>query len=165
MKSVCIAAVAFLAGVSTVHAQYSNSGMYPNSPNSSTNQWNNKSQSQWSNQNTSANQAGVNDSTSNQSVYTQPSNIPTSITNFNTPKDSKQLGWTDDDITLNIRSAIRDDRSLSDAAKSTEVSVKNGNVYLNGAVSSEDEKSKIATIARQTQGVKSVSNNVAVTGR
>lgn len=158
MKSTYFAAIAFLAGVSTVYGQSPNNSGFNTRSSATSTQWNN--QNPVTNQNSATNKTALDNQSSNS--YTQPSNVPMDIQNFNSPKDKKQLGWTDEDISLNIRSAIREDRSLSDAAKSTEVSVKSGNVTLNGAVSSDDEKAKLATIARQTQGVKSVSNNIAV---
>lgn len=171
MKSVCFIALAFFAGISTAYSQSPNAGMntsyYPNSSSnynqSYTNgrsQMANQNQSAWSNQNPSTNQNTMSASTSNQPI-TQPSNIPAG----NISTSNKRLGWTDEDITINIRSAIRDDRTLSDSGKSTEIYVKDGNVSLVGQVSTEDEKGRIATIARQTQGVKSVSNNINVKSR
>lgn len=46
--------------------------------------------------------------------------------------------------------------------KSAEVNVKNYNVTLHGSVEYADEKARIADIARQTIGVKGISNNLTV---
>ena len=99
--------------------------------------------------------------------YTQPSNLanPSRVYGNNGLRGNDFLTWKDDDIAQKIRWAIRDDKSLSPLAKSAEVSVKNYNVTLTGTVSSEDEKSKVASIARQVDGVKSISNNLQISNK
>ncbi|QLH35149.1 MAG: BON domain-containing protein [Parachlamydiaceae bacterium] len=69
--------------------------------------------------------------------YTQPSNLPTS---YNDSRDNKFWTWTDEEIAQKIRWSIRDDKSLSTLAKSTEVTVKDKNVTLSGTVDNESEK-------------------------
>jgi osmotically-inducible protein OsmY len=134
-----------------------NSNLYPtnssawNQNSTNANQWNSQSSTSNPNQVTNPNQP-----------YTQPSNLPTSYADS---RENKFWAWTDDEIGQKIRWTIRDDKSLSTLAKSTEVSVKNNNVTLSGTVESKDEKTRIANIARDTQGVKSVSNNITVNSK
>lgn len=115
----------------------------------------NNKMSQWSTQSSTSNLPSTN---ANQ-PYTQPSNLPTS---YNEAREKKFWAMSDDELAQKIRWSIRDDKSLSDLGKSAEVTVKDKNVSLTGTVSSDDEKNRIATIARQVQGVKSVSNNITV---
>lgn len=158
---------------------YSNStSTYPNVPsytNSSdsaqtgmmnsntTTQWGTQNSDRFGNQTPGTTQGQM---TNPNRPYTQPSNIskPGSLSMGDSPTTTNTT-WTDEGIAQKIRWTIRSDKTLSPIAKSTEVTVKNFNVTLSGSVNSPDEKSRIATIARQTDGVKSVSNNITVTGK
>lgn len=117
---------------------------------------------QWNNQN-SANSTQTNPN----QPYTQPSNLtnPSRLQSYVDPRTGKYMAWTDDEMAQKIRWAIRDNKNISSLAKTTEVSVKNNNVTLTGTVVDEAEKNKIASIVRQIQGVKSISNNITVTSR
>lgn len=96
-------------------------------------------------------------------VITEPSNLPTKAeTSFNDSRNQKLSAWTDDDIAQKIRWAVQDDKKLSKNAKAAEINVKNGSVTLTGSVNNNEEKAKIADIAKQTRGVKSISNNLTI---
>lgn len=84
--------------------------------------------------------------TSQSSFYAQPSN---------------PAGNTDAFITNAIRSALQNDRSLSDAARNIKINVSNGVVTLSGTVASDAERARIASMA-QISGVTSVSNQINV---
>lgn len=147
LSTLFFATIAMLSSAAALHAQSASSSTgYPTSTTPGMTQ--------------SGQNAASKTTTPNQ-PYTQPSNV----TSYDNSRDKQFWTWTDDEIAQKIRWAIRSERSLSTLAKSSEVSVKNNNVTLTGAVENEDEKNKIATIARQTQGVKSVSNNLTISNR
>lgn len=130
----------------------------------STSQWgqNQANSSPWTNQN----QVNNPNQTTNPNQPFSNSNNNSRLNSFNDSQDNKfGKGWTDDTMAQKIRWAIRDNKNLSLLAKSAEVSVKNNNVTLTGTVASEDEKNKVAAIAREIPGVKSISNNLTVSGR
>ncbi len=152
LSTLFVATVVMITGASLLNAQNTTSG----------NSWGSYSQGQTTGQKSTTN----NSSTTNQINPTQPITVPSNLPEgYSEPRGKKYLTWTDEEIAQKIRWAIRDDKTLSPLAKSTEVTVKNNNVTFNGAVKSNEEKNRIATIARQTDGVKSVSNNLSVTSR
>lgn len=186
LSTLFFAAIVVLSGGALLHAQSTPSGFTNPAGSSYTNQssqtptrvnpntqwgtenptptqWGTQNQTQWGTQNPTTTQGQV---TNPNQPYTQPSNISTQgRLSYNDPTTTKIAGWTDEDIAQKIRWTIRSDKTLSPLAKSTEITVKNFNVTLSGTVSSNDEKARISAIARQTEGVKSVSNNITVTNK
>lgn len=61
-----------------------------------------------------------------------------------------------------VRTKLQNDTSLSRNARNVEVSEQDGKVSLYGTVASEAEKTKVESIVKQVNGVKSVSNNLTV---
>lgn len=171
LSTLFIAIAAVLAGVILLNAQN----------NSSQNEYNNNSTSD----SDSVNQSDLNQlqqvqkdtwsSTVPSKVYTQwvsqAEKPKPSYETYENPKvlkkdeNGKYVPWTDNEIAQKIRWAIRDDWVLSQLSKTAEVSVKNRNVILRGIASNEEEKNRISALARQTQGVKSVSNNIVISNR
>lgn len=146
VSTILFAAVAILASSTLLNAQ--NTSSYSTQTNGqNSNQWNNPT---------------------NAKSYTQPSNISTqghTNDDYNNPQDNRFVAATDDELAQKIRWAIRDDKILSPLAKTIDVTVKNYNVTLSGTVASQDEKERISAIARQLQGVKSVSNNLLISSK
>jgi len=66
----------------------------------------------------------------------------------------------DASVTANIKSAYAADQTV--AATSISVETMNGTVQLSGFAKSQAEKERAAAIARQTQGVKAVKNDIVV---
>lgn len=64
-------------------------------------------------------------------------------------------------VASRVLSAYQNDPTLS-SVHTVQVTVYNGEVTLTGTVKNDDEKSKLETIAKQVNGVKSVSNKVTV---
>jgi osmotically-inducible protein OsmY len=71
---------------------------------------------------------------------------------------------TDRKIAQDVRQAITSDDSLSTNAQNVKIISQDGNVTLRGPVKSEKEKQEIETRAKQVAGVKSVDNQLEVTG-
>jgi len=69
---------------------------------------------------------------------------------------------SDNSIAQRIRDVLKKDRTLSDDAQNVQVAVSSGKVTLTGNTASVEEKNKIESIANQTNGVKSVTNNLEV---
>jgi hyperosmotically inducible periplasmic protein len=72
---------------------------------------------------------------------------------------------SDRKLLADVRRAVVKDKSLSRTAHNIKMSAKGGVVTLRGGVRSEDEKSKIESIAQQVAGVSSVQNNLTVKGQ
>lgn len=68
----------------------------------------------------------------------------------------------DDGIAHQIIAAVRNDPTLSRQAKKSRIDVHSGIVTLKGLVTNEDERARIETIALQTDGVRSVNNELKV---
>jgi len=68
----------------------------------------------------------------------------------------------DRDMTKKIRKDIMDDKSLSTYAHNVKVITKDGMVMLKGPVRSEEEKSRIATIAAKHAGEAKVTNKIEI---
>lgn len=64
-----------------------------------------------------------------------------------------------------VRKALANDASLSDAGHHVEVIVSDGAVVLRGAVKDDTESLRVETVARQTSGVKEVTNELDVKPR
>ena len=73
-------------------------------------------------------------------------------------KNSKE----DVDLTRKIRRAITKTDGLSVNAKNVKIITKEGKVTLRGPVKSADEKEQIVKIAKETEGVSSVDNQLEV---
>ena len=65
-------------------------------------------------------------------------------------------------ITAAIRKSVMDDDDLSTTAKNVKIITSAGVVTLRGPVKSEDEKSAIEKLAKGTDGVESVDNQLEV---
>lgn len=182
LSTLCFATITMVATAALLHAQGSqsdfnnpNTSAYSNPGNNqpgmspdlqSQNYMNSRAQnqtnipnSQWSNQAPVKNQTPK---ANPYEPYTQPSNLNYS---YNPTPESKFWTWSDDEVAQRIRMAIRDDKILSPVGKTTEVTVKDKNVTLSGSVNTTDDKNRISSIAREIPGVKSVSNNIVVTGK
>ncbi|HEV7816609.1 MAG TPA: BON domain-containing protein [Janthinobacterium sp.] len=61
-----------------------------------------------------------------------------------------------------VRRAVVQDKTLSTTARNVKIMAANGVVTLRGPVKSDDEKSKIETLAKQVDGVSSVDNRLDV---
>lgn len=76
------------------------------------------------------------------------------------------LDQSNDPVDINIVAAIRralnDDDSLSTYAQNLKVIVRSGAVTLRGPVNTEAEKARVAQLAKGTQGVVSVDNQISV---
>ena len=79
-----------------------------------------------------------------------------------TPQD--QAGGTEADRKLlaAVRRAVAGDKTLSTSAHNVKIVTKDGVVTLRGPVNSENEKGKVAQLARQVAGVSSVENQLDV---
>ena len=103
---------------------------------------------------------------SSPNALTDPTQNSSSNTNM-IPKpadasSSDQEQVTDDDILRKIRSAIKNDPSLSSDAKNLRVMVNYGSVTLSGTVNGKAEKAKVEQLAKKVAGVKAVANRVDV---
>ena len=79
-----------------------------------------------------------------------------------TRTDTTAANTADDKITIQIRTALKNDTTLSPEAKNVQVIVSGGTVTLTGTVPTNADKSKIESIATRTTGVKNVSNRLIV---
>ncbi len=79
-----------------------------------------------------------------------------------TANAGKELARTVDDAT--ITSAVKMKFAKDETVKAFDINVdtKDGNVTLNGAVSSQAEASRAITLARTVEGVKNVTSNLTV---
>lgn len=59
-----------------------------------------------------------------------------------------------------IQDKIRNDPSLSDNAKHINITVRDGNVTLQGLVDSDDERNRIGDMVRTTNGVRQMDNRL-----
>lgn len=82
-------------------------------------------------------------------------------TSAKTPGDQGQ-GKADIDITASIRKSVVADDALSTNAKNVKIITEGGVVTLRGPVASEDEKTKIASLARSTPGVERVEDQLEI---
>jgi len=96
------------------------------------------------------------------------SNTPTSrstestVTDRNAAPTIQAEKKSDLDITQRIKKSIDDDKSLSPKARNIKILAVEGKVTLSGSVSSDQEKSTIARIVKNTSGVKNVDNQLKV---
>lgn len=74
--------------------------------------------------------------------------------------ESQQENESDLEITAAIRRAIVEDDSLSTNAQNVKIITRDQVVTLRGPVNSEAERTRVATLARQVQGVKRVDNQL-----
>lgn len=113
----------------------------------------------------------------NNNISDNPTNAPApSVNNISTTttagKDNKkpatsvkeptpQIGTGGDDMSLfmQARGALSSDNELINAVI---LEIKEGNVTLNGKVSSEAQKAKAAQLVQSVKGIKSVKNNLRV---
>lgn len=113
----------------------------------------------------------------NSNISVNPPNVPApSVNNIsttttvggNTRKTSPaakeptpQIGTGGDDMSLftQARGALSSDNELINAVI---IEIKEGNVTLNGKVSSEAQKAKAAQLVQSVKGIKSVKNNLRV---
>lgn len=65
-------------------------------------------------------------------------------------------------VTHRVRTALKNDPSLSNSARNAQVTVNDGKVTLSGVAITEAEKSKVEAIVRQVNGVKTVINHLIV---
>ncbi len=69
---------------------------------------------------------------------------------------------TDRDLLASVRRTIVKDKSLSVAAHNIKILVEGGVVTLRGPVKSDEEKSKVESLAKSVAGVTSVDNKVDI---
>lgn len=86
-----------------------------------------------------------------------------------TREEASRTGTTgaaksDRNLIRQVRKALSDDKSLSREAHNVKVSAQNGTVTLKGTVKSDEEKNRVAEIAKQVSGVTDVVNNIEVKG-
>ncbi len=73
------------------------------------------------------------------------------------------LNDTTSNVGERVRSAIQKDTALSSNARAVLVTADgNGQVTLSGSVASQAEKSKVESIVKSVEGVKSVKNNITI---
>ena len=82
--------------------------------------------------------------------------------NFTRSNTSTTTFRNDQTIDQDIRSSLKNDPKLSVWAQKIQVSSNNGVVTLSGRVADISEKSKVETMANQTQGVKRVINKLEI---
>jgi len=78
-----------------------------------------------------------------------------------TPLDQAENG-EDVKITASIRRAVLDQEDFSVAARNVKIITADGVVTLRGPVQSETEKTKIAALAKQAQGVTNVVDELEI---
>ena len=69
---------------------------------------------------------------------------------------------SDWDITASVKKSLMTGNSLSANARMVSVTTNNGVVTLTGTVASKEESHKVARIAKQVPGVKSVDNQLTI---
>ena len=79
-----------------------------------------------------------------------------------TPQNQAEGTEADRKLLAEVRRAVAGDKSLSTSAHNVKIVTRNGVVTLRGPVNSEDEKAKVARLARQVAGVSSVENRIDV---
>jgi hyperosmotically inducible periplasmic protein len=84
----------------------------------------------------------------------EPDSALTPLDQSNDPKDIK--------IVAAIRSAIVDDSGLSTNAQNLKVIVRQGTVTLRGPVDNASEKARVEKLAKNTQGVVRIDNQLSV---
>src|SRR5262249_8397022 len=70
--------------------------------------------------------------------------------------DNQSENKADRSLTQKIRKAVVDDGSLSVNAHNVKIVSNDGNVTLRGPVNSEDEKTRVAKVAKKVAGVRRV---------
>ncbi|HEX8367736.1 MAG TPA: BON domain-containing protein [Pyrinomonadaceae bacterium] len=114
----------------------------------------------------------------NNNISANPPNVPPPVNNISTTattaagKDNRkpspavkelapQIGSGGDDMSLftQTRGVLSADKELINAVI---IEIKEGNVTLNGKVSSEAQKAKAAQLVQSVKGIKSVKNNLRV---
>lgn len=78
------------------------------------------------------------------------------------PSTTATRSLDDSGIATTVQDAIHDNSSLSDQAKTVTVENVGGTVTLRGTVSSPEEKTLIEQIAKNTNGVNQVKNEIEV---
>lgn len=92
--------------------------------------------------------------------YGNPSTSTDANKSQNTTTSSNPAGSTDQDITDAVNSRISQDTALS--GTHITASSNNGVITLNGDVTSQSQADEAVSIARNTSGVKDVTNNIKV---
>jgi osmotically-inducible protein OsmY len=72
------------------------------------------------------------------------------------------MSESDRQLAQRVESALRENSSLASIAQNVQVAAKNGEVTLRGSVSNEQEKTNIASAAKQVAGVSKVENQLEV---
>lgn len=93
------------------------------------------------------------------SPYSNPSSFSSQSSFYAQPTGA--TANSDAFIMQTIRSALQNDRSLSDAARNIKINVSNGVVTLTGTVASDAEKARLGSMA-QVSGVTNISNQINV---
>lgn len=148
---------------------YQSEGQYNTSPNESYNQQGRYESYQSESQSNTApsgsyNPQGRFQSYQNRDQYNRSEmGSDSSVTENFTDKSLK--GTDDKAIAQQIQDNLKNDRSLSDDARRIQVSVNAGKVSLYGTVKNSSEKERVGLIAKQTNGVVSVYNNLNTSSR
>lgn len=127
----------------------------------------NSGNSNWSNSrnntNTSDNFSGPGYQAIPGQTYTnpEPAPAPTYQPGYRMNKPAN-MSTSDMDIENKLRTALRNDDTLSPKARSIQVSSENGIVTFTGEVRDDAEKTRIQQLAKQLPGVRSVSNSITV---
>lgn len=94
---------------------------------------------------------------------------PAGTTAHSAPNPSQGTGMgmaamseSDRQLAQRVESALRENSSLASIAQNVQVAAKNGEVTLRGSVSNEQEKTNIASAAKQVAGVSKVENQLEV---
>jgi osmotically-inducible protein OsmY len=95
---------------------------------------------------------------SNQRTTTVPSTTPPSVTsNLPTMTDTDRL------LAQKVQDSLRQDTAISSAAQHVQVHAKNGEITLQGSVSTQAEKTALESKAQLVTGVTRVNNQLTVT--
>lgn len=131
--------------------------MNPNSPRPMNSPQDNNNQqlvyTQWSNGPFYADGAPVNA----QPNIPQPTAAPRGEVN-----PTMNAAISNDAVTTRVKNALKNDGALSNSAKNIQVSVQDGKVTLSGVALNEAEKTKVETMVKQINGVKTVINRLIV---
>ncbi len=107
-----------------------------------------------------SNAAAARDSTDQRKNTVAESGVPATKSNSGSGGSRSEQPVKDTEITTKVKAKFVEDKTVS----ATDIHVKtvNGVVQLTGNAKSKDESAKAAEIARSTEGVKSVKNNIKV---
>lgn len=107
----------------------------------------------------------ANDTSNTSNMSTTPSaSEPSNTTDMGTQNTNASAtgGMSDKDLADKVKSALKDDQTLSSSARHVRVKADNGKVVLKGSVKSEQDKDSIAAKAGEIAGVGNVEDDIVV---